>query len=167
VTFYFLPADIVSQTINFGLPAPYDIQVLGRHWQAIERSPPASRENLRHVSGAVDVRVQQPGDLQRLEFAIDRTKASELGLSERDVASSVLLSLSGSGQVQPAYWLDSSIWSPTISSTFRAPEYRMTSLSDLKLNAGERGNSRHWERAIAGKRRRRSLAPQSGHLLAL
>src|SRR2546427_253494 len=130
VTFYFLPADIVSQTINFGLPAPYDIQVLGRDLAGNQKVAANIAENLRHVRGAVDVRVQQPGDLQRLEFAIDRTKASELGLSERDVASSVLLSLSGSGQVQPAYWLDSSIGVQYLLN-IRAPEYRMTSLSDL------------------------------------
>src|SRR3989441_907933 len=130
VTFYFLPADIVSQTINFGLPAPYDIQVLGRDITGNQKVAANIAEKLRHVPGAVDVRVQQPGDLQRLEFAIDRTKASELGLAERDVASSVLLSLSGSGQVQPAYWLDSSIGVQYLLN-IRAPEYRMTSLSDL------------------------------------
>jgi multidrug efflux pump subunit AcrB len=130
VTFYFLPADIVSQTINFGLPAPYDIQVLGRDLAGNQKVAANIAEKLRHVAGAVDVRVQQPGDLQSLEFAIDRTKASELGLSERDVASSVLLSLSGSGQVQPAYWLDSSIGVQYLLN-IRAPEYRMTSLSDL------------------------------------
>src|SRR2546425_2340104 len=130
VTFYFLPADIVSQTINFGLPAPYDIQVLGRDLAGNQKVAANIAEKLRHVRGAVDVRVQQPGNLQRLEFAIDRTKASELGLSERDVASSVLLSLSGSGQVQPAYWLDSSIGVQYLLN-IRAPEYRMTSLSDL------------------------------------
>src|SRR5213594_1181961 len=130
ITFYFLPADIVSQTLNFGLPAPYDIQVLGRDLAGNQKVAANIAENLRHVRGAVDVRVQQPGDLQRLEFAIDRTKASELGLSERDVASSVLLSLSGSGQVQPAYWLDSSIGVQYLLN-IRAPEYRMTSLSDL------------------------------------
>src|SRR5256885_4868455 len=130
VTFYFLPADIVSQTINFGLPAPYDIQVLGRDLAGNQKVAAGIAEKLRHVRGAVDVRVQQPGNLQRLEFAIDRTKASELGLSERDVASSVLLSLSGSGQLQPAYWLDSSIGVRYLLN-IRAPEYRMTSLSDL------------------------------------
>src|SRR2546423_1106130 len=130
VTFYFLPADIVSETINFGLPAPFDIQVLGRDLAGNQKVAAGIAEKLRHVRGAVDVRVQQPGNLQRLEFAIDRTKASELGLSERDVARSGLLSLSGSGQVQPAYWLDSSIGVQYLLN-IRAPEYRMTSLSDL------------------------------------
>ena len=130
VTFYFLPADIVSETINFGLPAPFDIQVLGRdvagnQWVAAEIA-----DRIRHVRGAVDLRVQQPSDLQRLEFAIDRTKASQLGLLERDVANSVLLSLSGSGQVQPGNWLDSQIGVQYLVNV-RAPEYRMTSLSDL------------------------------------
>ena len=130
VTFYFLPADIVSETINFGLPAPFDIQVLGRDMAGNQRVAAEIADRIRHVRGAVDLRVQQPSDLQRLEFAIDRTKASQLGLLERDVANSVLLSLSGSGQVQPGYWLDSQIGVQYLVNV-RAPEYRMTSLSDL------------------------------------
>ena len=76
ITFYFLPADIVSQTINFGLPAPFDIQMVGRD-QARNREVAARlADKIRHVPGAVDVRVQQPADLPELEVAIDRTKAS-------------------------------------------------------------------------------------------
>jgi multidrug efflux pump subunit AcrB len=106
VTFYFLPADIVSQTINFGLPAPFDIQIVGR--DQVQNRAIAGRlaENLRRVLGIADVRVQQPADLPQLQFAVDRTKASEVGLTERDVANAMLLSLSGSGQVQPMYWLN-------------------------------------------------------------
>lgn len=106
VTFYFLPADIVSQTINFGLPAPFDIQISG--WNQDQNRAVADRlaEKLRGVPGLADVRVQQPADLPRLEFAVDRTKASEMGLTERDVADAMLLSLSGSSQVQPMYWLN-------------------------------------------------------------
>jgi len=140
-TFYFLPADIVSETINFGLPAPYDIQVVGRDLTGNQQAAASIAEKIRHVPGAVDVRVQQPANLPRFEFAIDRTKASELNLSERDVAGSVLLSLSGSTQVQPAYWLDSSIGVQYLLN-IRAPEYRMTSLSDLNsmpLTAGMPG----------------------------
>jgi len=104
--FYFLPADIVSQTLNFGLLAPFNIQITGRD-QAHNRLLAARlAEKIRQIPGAVDVRVQQPGDLPKLKFAVDRTKAAELGLAEKDVANSVLLSLSGSGQVQPGYWLD-------------------------------------------------------------
>ncbi len=130
-TFYFLPADIVSQTINFGLPAPFDIQILGRD-QASNRVVAAHLiERIRHIPGAVDVRLQQPSDLSRLQFSVDRTKASQIGLSEREVANSMLLSLSGSGQVQPAYWTDQSIGVQYLVN-IRAPEYRMDSVSALR-----------------------------------
>ena len=130
LTFYFLPADIVSQTVNFGLPASFDVQVLGRDLAGNQQLAAAIADKIRHVPGAVDVRIQQPSDLPRFEFAINRTKASELGLSEKDVASSVLLNLSGSTQVQPTFWLDSHIGVQYLLN-IRVPEYRMTSLSDL------------------------------------
>jgi multidrug efflux pump subunit AcrB len=142
ITFYFLPADIVSETINFGLPAPLDVQVLGRDVAGNHQVAAEIADRIRHIRGAVDVRVQQPNDLQRLEFAIDRTKASQLGLLERDVANSVLLSLSGSGQVQPGYWLDSQIGVQYLVNV-RAPEYRMTSLAELDsmpVSAGAPGS---------------------------
>jgi multidrug efflux pump subunit AcrB len=106
VTFYFLPADIVSQTINFGLPAPFDIQIVGRDQAQNRALAGRLAGKLRSVSGVADVRVQQPADQPRLEFAVDRTKASSLGLTERDVANTMLLGLSGSSQVQPMYWLN-------------------------------------------------------------
>src|SRR5215469_8316454 len=131
VTFYFLPADIVSQTINFGLPAPLDIQVVGRNEAVDQQVANSIAQKVRQVRGAVDVRVQQPSDLQRLGFNIDRTKAMELGLTERDVAGSVLLALSGSSQVATTYWLD-----PTSGIQYlvnvRVPEYQTTTLSELK-----------------------------------
>ena len=83
VTFYFLPADIVSETINFGLPAPIDVQILGRDLAGNQRAAAEVAEQIRHVRGAVDVRIQQPSDLPRFAFAVDRTKASELGLTSR------------------------------------------------------------------------------------
>jgi multidrug efflux pump subunit AcrB len=129
-TFYFLPADIVSQTLNFGLPAPFNIQIAGRN-QAKNREVAAHvAERIRQVPGAVDVRVQQPADLPKLKFAIDRTKAGEMGLSERDVASSVLLALSGSGQVQPVYWLDPRTGIQYLVNV-RAPERVLDSVSAL------------------------------------
>jgi multidrug efflux pump subunit AcrB len=129
-TFYFLPADVVSQTINFGLPAPFDVQVLGRNLTGNQLVAAAIADKIRHVRGAVDVRVQQQSDLPRFEFAIDRTKASELGLTESGIAGSVLLNLSGSTQVQPTFWLDSRIGVQYLLN-IRVPEYQMTSLSDL------------------------------------
>jgi len=129
-TFYFLPADIVSQTINFGLPAPFDVQVLGRDQTGNQQLAAAIADKILHVRGAVDVRVQQPADLPRFEFAVDRTKASQLGLSESSIAGSMLLNLSGSTQVQPTFWLDSRIGVQYLLN-IRVPEYQMTSLSDL------------------------------------
>jgi len=131
ITFYFLPADIVTETINFGLPAPYDIQVVGRDQAADQQVANAIAQKVRGVRGAVDVRVQQPNDLHRVMFSVDRTKAMQLGLSERDVAGSVLLALSGSSQVTPTYWLDPKTGVQYLVNV-RVPEPQTTTLSDLK-----------------------------------
>lgn len=131
VMFYFLPADIVSQTINFGLPAPFDIQIMGRDQQRNREVAARLAEKLRRVPGVVDVRVQQPADLPRLHFAVDRTKASELGLTEQNVATSMLLGLSGSSQVQPMYWLDPRRGIQYLVNV-RVPEHAMDSLAALQ-----------------------------------
>jgi multidrug efflux pump subunit AcrB len=128
--FYFLPADIVSQTLNFGIPAPLNVQIMGRD-QATNRAIAATlAEKMRHIPGAVDVRVQQPADLPKLKFDVDRTKATRMGLTERDVANSVLLSLTGNGQVQPTYWLNPG---PGIQYlvNVRAPEMALDSVNAL------------------------------------
>jgi multidrug efflux pump subunit AcrB len=141
ITFYFLPADIVSQSINFGLPAPFDIQLVGRN-QAKNREIAARlADQIRQVPGAVDVRVQQPADLPKLSLAVDRTKASGMGLSERDVANSVLLGLSGSGQVSPVYWIDPRVGIQYLVN-IRVPERKMDSLAALNsipINASQPG----------------------------
>ena len=129
--FYFLPSDIVTQTINFGLPAPFDIQILGRDLATNHKVAGELAQRLRRVIGAVDVRVQQPAHLQRLQFTIDRTKAAGLGLTERDVANSVLLSLSGSGQTAPSYWVDQTTGVQYLVNV-RTPEYRLASLDALQ-----------------------------------
>src|SRR5947207_531574 len=139
--FYFLPADIVTQTINFGLPAPFDIQILGRDLATDHKIAAALAQKLRSVTGAVDIRVQQPAHLQRLQFTVDRTKAAGVGLTERDVASSLLLSLSGSGQTAPSYWVDQTTGVQYLVSV-RAPEYRVASLNALQslpVSAGQPG----------------------------
>jgi len=130
VLFYFLPADIVSQTINFGLPAPLDIQLVGRDQAGNRQVAARLADAMRQIPGVVDVRVQQPADLPRFRVAVDRDRASEVGLSERDVANSVLLSLSGSGQVQPAYWLNPRIGIQYLVNV-RVPEVAMDSLETL------------------------------------
>ncbi len=130
-TFYFLPADIVSQTLNLGLPAPFDVQIYGRDQTANRAAAARLAEKIRRVNGAVDVRVQQPADQPRLTVNVDRAKSAEIGLSEREVANSVLLSLSGSGQVQPAYWLNRAL-GIQYSINVRAPEHVMDSLGALE-----------------------------------
>jgi multidrug efflux pump subunit AcrB len=165
ITFYFLPADIVSQSINFGLPAPFDIQLVGR--DQVENREIAARlaDKIRQVPGAVDVRVQQPADLPKLEFTIDRTKASEMGLAERDVANSVLLSLSGSGQVTPVFWLNSQVGVQYLVNV-RVPERQMDSLAALNaipVNASQPGQGDGQLLANLAAVRRTTGAPVLSH----
>jgi multidrug efflux pump subunit AcrB len=129
--FYFQAADIVSQTLNLGLPAPFDIQVYGRDQVATRAIATKLADKIRQVPGAVDVRVQQPSDLPKLTVNVNREKSVELGLTERDVANSVLLSLSGSGQVQPTYWLNPKL-GIQYTINIRAPEHVMDSISALE-----------------------------------
>jgi multidrug efflux pump subunit AcrB len=130
-TFYFLPADIVSQTLNLGLPAPFDVQIYGRDQTANRAIAARLAEKIRRVNGAVDVRVHQPADQPRLLVNVDRDKSAEIGLSERDVASAVLLSLSGSGQVQPSYWLNTQL-GIQYTVNIRAPEHTMDSIGAIE-----------------------------------
>jgi multidrug efflux pump subunit AcrB len=130
IMFYFLSADIVSQTLNFGIPAPLDIQITGRNLIKNREIAADLVEKIRKIPGAVDVRVQQPADLPKLKFAVDRTKADAIGLSERDVANAVLLAVTGSGQVQPSYWLNPLIGVQYLIN-IRAPEHVLDSISAL------------------------------------
>ena len=129
--FYFLPADIVSQTLNFRLPAPFDVQVVGRN-QAGNRAvaarnlPTKSETFPAPPTCGCNSRTTWPQFL----ITVDRSKAAEMGLTEQNVANSVLLSLSGSSQVQPAYWLDPNFGIQYLINV-RAPEYAMDSLGQL------------------------------------
>jgi multidrug efflux pump subunit AcrB len=143
VTFYFLPADIVSQTLNFGLPAPFDIQLLGRDQPANRALAVRLANEIKKIPGAVDVHIQQPDNWPQFRISVDRTKAAELGLTEQNVANSVLLGLSGSSQVQPAYWLDPKVGIQYLINV-RAPEYAMDSLQQLNampVSAGTTGDA--------------------------
>ncbi|MFD1560930.1 efflux RND transporter permease subunit [Paraburkholderia silviterrae] len=106
VTFAFLPADIVSQILNFGLPAPIDVQIVGN--KLAQNRVVANRllDQMRGVRGLVDARIQQPGDEPTLNVNVDRTKAMQAGLTQRDVAQNLLIALSGSSQTTPNFWLD-------------------------------------------------------------
>jgi multidrug efflux pump subunit AcrB len=105
-TFYFLPADIVTQTLNFGLPAPIDIQIEGADIAGNQRVAEKMMADLSHVRGIADLRIQQQSDYPKLHIDVDRTKALEAGYTERDVANSMLISLSGSFQVTPMFYLN-------------------------------------------------------------
>jgi multidrug efflux pump subunit AcrB len=128
--FYFLPADIVSQTLNFGLPAPFDIQIRGRDQTGNRLIAAKIADRIRSIPGMVDIRIQQPADLPRLQINIDRERAALMNLSERDVANSVLLSLSGSAQMQPVFWLNPKIGVQYLVN-FRAPDDAIGSLEAL------------------------------------
>jgi multidrug efflux pump subunit AcrB len=104
--FYFQPADIVSQILNFGLPAPIDIQVSGFNRDATYKIAREIEKKVAKVSGAVDVHLHQVVDAPQLRLRVDRVRAAEAGLSQRDIANTVLVSLASSGVVSPNYWTD-------------------------------------------------------------
>jgi multidrug efflux pump subunit AcrB len=130
VTFSFLPADITSQILNLGLPAAIDVQVVGR--DQLNNYQVASRlaSEIKRVAGAVDVRVQQVVNVPQLAFDVDRDRAQQIGLTERDVATSLLVSLSSSGQTAPNFWLN-----PQNGNSYRVsvmtPQYRINTLDAL------------------------------------
>jgi multidrug efflux pump subunit AcrB len=163
--FYFLPADIVSQTLNFGLPAPFDIQIVGLDQTKNRAIAARLAEQIRHVPGAVDVRVHQPDDLPKFNVKVDREKAAELGLTEQSVANSVLLSLSGSGQVSPSYWLDRAHGVQYLINA-RVPEYAMDSaetLDSAPLTAGTDGAGSGQILANAATLQRTTVPPVFTH----
>src|SRR4029077_17765661 len=131
VMFYFPPADIVSQILNFGLPAPIDIQIMGRDVEGNHQFAENLLKQLSAISGIADLRIQQPFNQPKLHINVDRTKTMQAGLTQRDVAGNLLVSLSGSFQTSPSFWLDpKSGVSYTVATV--APQYEIQSLQDLK-----------------------------------
>ena len=131
VTFYFLPADIVSQILNFGLPAPIDVQIVGQNLDGNRAFADQLLNKIKFVPGIVDLRIQQTFDQPKLHIEVDRTKAQQIGFSARDVATNVLISLSGSFQTTPNYWLDTRT-GVSYSIAAQTPQYRVDSLQDLE-----------------------------------
>ena len=131
VTFAFLPADMVSQILNFGLPAPIDVKVVGNDLEGNRLYASALLAKLRYVSGTTDLRVQQPFDEPYLRMRVERTKAEELGFSAHDIAQNLLVSLSGSFQTSPTYWLDPKNH-VSYSIATQTPQYRTDTLQDLE-----------------------------------
>ncbi|TXC87976.1 efflux RND transporter permease subunit [Paraburkholderia azotifigens] len=142
VQFAFLPADIVSQTLNFGMPSPIDVQIVGRDVQGNRAFAALLLDKLRAIPGFADARIQQPSDLPRIFVDVDRTRAQQAGFTQRDVASNLLITLSGSQQTTPTFWLN-----PRNGVSYNviteAPQYSidsLQSLANIPLNANGHTN---------------------------
>jgi multidrug efflux pump subunit AcrB len=131
VQFSFIPSDIVSQILSFGLPAPIDVQVVGRNFDANREFAAKLANRLEQVPGIVDLRVHQVANQPSLQVDVDRTRAAQAGYTQRDVANNLLISLSGSGQTSPTFWLNPSTGVSYAVATM-TPQYRMDSLQDLR-----------------------------------
>jgi CzcA family heavy metal efflux pump len=131
VTFNEIPADIVSQILDFGLPAPIDIQIVGLNLDANRIFADQLLEQLRHVTGTADLRIQQVFDLPKIHIDVNRTKAQEIGFSELNAAQNLLISLSGSFQTQPTFFLDPKT-GVSYNIDAQTPQYRTDSLQNLE-----------------------------------
>jgi multidrug efflux pump subunit AcrB len=129
-SFAFLPADMVGQILNFGLPAPLDVQVVGNDLEGNRQYASALLAKLRYVSGTADLRIQQPFDEPYLKMRVERTKAEELGFTAHDIAQNLLVSLSGSFQTSPTFWVDPKNHVSYQIAT-QTPQYRADTLQDL------------------------------------
>jgi multidrug efflux pump subunit AcrB len=130
-TIYFLPADIVTQILNFGLPAPIDVQIDGPDVNANLRVADTMLTQLSHVRGITDLRIQQQADYPKFHIEADRTKAAQGGFTERDIANSVLISLSGSFQVTPTFFLNRKN-GVSYNLVTQTPQYDIQSEQDLQ-----------------------------------
>lgn len=130
VMFAFLPSDMTTQILNFGLPAPIDIQVMGNDLQGNRVWADELLQKLRYVPGTADLRIQQPFDQPYLHLRVERTKAQELGFTAHDIAQNLLVSLSGSFQTSPTFWVDPKN-NVSYQIATQTPQYRADSLQDL------------------------------------
>ncbi|HEX4021338.1 MAG TPA: efflux RND transporter permease subunit [Acidobacteriaceae bacterium] len=131
VTFYFLPTDMVSQILNFGLPAPLDIQIVGNDAEANHAFAEKMMAQIRQIPGTVDLRIQQAFNEPNFTVDVDRTKAQQVGFTQRDIAGNLLVALSGSFQTSPSFWLD---WKNGVSYEIavQEPQYHMDTLQNLE-----------------------------------
>ena len=129
-SFFFQPANITSQILSFGLPAPIDLQVVGRDAEAGYRIAEKLSARIARIPGAADVHVHQVVDQPMIGLNVDRIKASQLGLTQRDITSSMLISLSGNGSLAPNFWLN---WANGVNYSVgvQTPQYRIDSLDAL------------------------------------
>jgi len=147
VIFYFPPADIVGQILNFGLPAPIDIQIMGRDVDGNHEFANNLMAQLSTVTGIADLRIQQPFNQPKLHINVDRTKTLQAGFTQQNVASSLLTSLSGTSQVAPNFWLDPKSGVSYFVVT-QSPQYDFQSLQDLEnipVTGGSNGPHVPWQ----------------------
>jgi multidrug efflux pump subunit AcrB len=146
--FYFQAANITNQILNFGLPAPIDVQLVGRDPKNYSIAVELAR-HIAKVPGAVDVHVHQQVGYPEVQVNVDRTKAGQVGLTQRDVSNSLLISLAGSGQVAPNQWLnfDNGV---NYDVGVQTPQYRIQSLDDLKKTPISSGSQRTASTTQAG-----------------
>jgi multidrug efflux pump subunit AcrB len=130
VSIFFQPADITSQILNFGLPAPIDLQVVGRDSKANYKIAQRLAKKIALIPGAADVHVHQVVDQPQIRLNVDRVKASQMGLTQRDVTGAMLISLTGNGSVAPNYWMN---WANGVNYNVgvQTPQYRINSLDAL------------------------------------
>jgi len=128
--FFFEPANITNQILNFGLPAPIDLQVVGRDAQANYKIAERLAARISRIPGAADVHVHQVMDSPEIRLNVDRVKAAELGLTQHDVTSSMLISLTGNGQVAPNFWVNQAN-GVNYNVGVQTPQYRIDSLDAL------------------------------------
>ena len=130
VSFAFLPADIVSQILNFGTPAPIDVQIVGKQLDKNRQVADQLLASLQHVKGLVDARIQQPSNEPAINIDVDRTRAIQAGYTQHDISQNVLIALSGSAQTTPNFWLNP-VTGVTYPVTVEVPEYDIHSLQTL------------------------------------
>jgi multidrug efflux pump subunit AcrB len=130
MVFFFEAANITNQILNFGLPAPIDVQVVGRNAAANYQIARQLQTRIARIPGAADVHIHQVVDYPEIRVDVDRSKAGLVGLTQRDVSGSLLISLSSSSQVSPTQWLD---WNTgvTYNVAVQTPQYRIDSLAAL------------------------------------
>jgi multidrug efflux pump subunit AcrB len=128
--FSFPPADIISQILNFGAPAPIDIQIRGNNLAANFEYANTLLKEIRRIPGVADARIQQSAKSPVFEVQLDRTQAQEMGITARDVTNNMVVNLAGSSQVAPTFWLNpaNGISYPVVMQT---PQYELDSLNDL------------------------------------
>jgi multidrug efflux pump subunit AcrB len=157
VDFAFLPADIVTQILNFGLPSPIDVQVLGPDLNASRAYADKLLRRISRVPGVADARIQQAFNAPTLNVDVDRARASQVGLSERDVATSLQVTLAGSIQTAPTFWLNpkNGVSYPVVA---QSPQYWVDTLPGLETVPASQGDSRQLLAGVASVTRGASNA---------